>query len=145
MVVNADKEIGQLAHLNQYGDNNCQPIFYKIQNDPRVTPFGKFLRNSSLDEIPQLFNVLKGDMSLVGNRPLPLYEACALTTNECVERFNATAGITGLWQVKKRGKAEMSADERIQLDITYARNENLVYDLWIMLSTPAALLQKSSV
>ena len=145
MVENADKEIEQLAHLNQYGDTDCQPIFYKIQNDPRVTRFGKFLRNSSLDEIPQLFNVLIGDMSLVGNRPLPLYEAVALTTNECVERFNATAGITGLWQVKKRGKAEMSVDERIKLDITYARNENLVYDLWIMLCTPGALLQKSSV
>jgi lipopolysaccharide/colanic/teichoic acid biosynthesis glycosyltransferase len=145
MVENADREIAQLAHLNQYGDTGCQPIFYKIQNDPRVTRFGKFLRNSSLDELPQLFNVLKGDMSLVGNRPLPLYEAAALTTNECVERFNATAGITGLWQVKKRGKAEMSVDERIKLDITYARKENLVYDLWIMLCTPAALLQKSSV
>lgn len=146
MFVNADREIDKLAHLNQYsGDNASGPVFYKIQNDPRVTRFGKFLRNTSLDEIPQLFNVLKGDMSLVGNRPLPLYEAASLTTNECVERFTATAGITGLWQVKKRGKAEMSVDERINLDITYARNENVVYDLWIMLCTPLALMQKSDV
>jgi lipopolysaccharide/colanic/teichoic acid biosynthesis glycosyltransferase len=146
MVLNADREINALAHLNQYnGDNANSPVFYKIKNDPRVTRFGKFLRNTSLDEIPQLFNVLKGDMSLVGNRPLPLYEAASLTTNECVERFTATAGITGLWQVKKRGKAEMSVDERINLDITYARNENVIYDLWIMLCTPLALMQKSDV
>ena len=146
MLPDADQQINTLAHLNQYsGDDNNGPIFYKIQNDPRVTRFGKFLRNTSLDEIPQLFNVLKGDMSLVGNRPLPLYEAASLTTNECVERFTATAGITGLWQVKKRGKAEMSVDERINLDITYARNENVVYDLWIMLCTPLALIQKNNV
>ena len=145
MFLNADQEIKKLAHLNQYnGDNDSGPVFYKIQNDPRVTRFGKFLRNTSLDEIPQLFNVVKGDMSLVGNRPLPLYEAASLTTNECVERFTATAGITGLWQVKKRGKAEMSVDERINLDITYARNENVIYDLWIMLCTPLALMQKSN-
>jgi lipopolysaccharide/colanic/teichoic acid biosynthesis glycosyltransferase len=84
-------------------------------------------------------------MSLVGNRPLPLYEAATLTTNEFVERFMAPAGITGLWQVKKRGKAEMSIEERINLDILYARRSNLLYDLRIMASTPAALWQKSNV
>jgi len=145
MLANAEQEIQKLSHLNQYADNNGQAVFYKIQNDPRVTRFGKFLRNTSLDEIPQFINVLNGDMSLVGNRPLPLYEAAALTTNDCVERFTATAGITGLWQVKKRGKAEMSDHERISLDITYARKENLFYDLWIMLCTPVALMQKSDV
>jgi lipopolysaccharide/colanic/teichoic acid biosynthesis glycosyltransferase len=84
-------------------------------------------------------------MSLVGNRPLPLYEAATLTTNEFVERFMAPAGITGLWQIKKRGKAEMSIDERISLDISYARQANLLYDFWIMAQTPGALLQKSDV
>lgn len=143
MVVNADKKIEALAHLNQYGQTNTGPVFFKIANDPRITKVGRFLRNTSLDELPQLFNVLKGDMSLVGNRPLPLYEAATLTTNEFVERFMAPAGITGLWQIKKRGKAEMSIDERISLDISYARNSNLLYDLWIMANTPAALLQKS--
>jgi lipopolysaccharide/colanic/teichoic acid biosynthesis glycosyltransferase len=84
-------------------------------------------------------------MSLVGNRPLPLYEAATLTTDECAQRFLAPAGITGLWQIKKRGQCEMSAEERISLDIDYANRNNFIYDLWIMANTPSALLQKSSV
>lgn len=145
MVVNADEKIQSLAHLNQYSDSKVGARFFKISNDPRITKVGRFLRNTSLDELPQLFNVLKGDMSLVGNRPLPLYEAATLTTNEFVERFMAPAGITGLWQVKKRGRAEMSIEERIELDITYARKASLLYDLWIMAKTPSALFQKSDV
>jgi lipopolysaccharide/colanic/teichoic acid biosynthesis glycosyltransferase len=145
MVVNADKKIESLAHLNQYNDQTVGAQFFKISNDPRITKVGKFLRNTSLDELPQLFNVLKGDMSLVGNRPLPLYEAATLTTNEFVERFMAPAGMTGLWQIKKRGKTEMSTDERIELDISYARKANLFYDFWIMAKTPAAILQKNDV
>ena len=145
MVLNADKKIDKLSHLNQYSDASKGAKFFKIANDPRVTRFGKFLRNTSLDELPQLFNVLKGDMSLVGNRPLPLYEAATLTTNDCVERFMAPAGITGLWQIEKRGKAQMSIDERIQLDISYARKGSFLYDFWIMAKTPAALFQKSDV
>lgn len=144
MEVNADKKIDALAHLNQYGETSG-PKFFKISNDPRITRVGRFLRNTSLDELPQLFNVLKGDMSLVGNRPLPLYEAATLTTNEFVERFMAPAGITGLWQIKKRGKSDMSTEERISLDISYARRSNLFFDLWIMASTPKALLQKTDV
>jgi lipopolysaccharide/colanic/teichoic acid biosynthesis glycosyltransferase len=145
MVVDADKKIEALAHLNQYTASEAGPLFFKIPNDPRITKFGVFLRNTSLDELPQLLNVIKGDMSLVGNRPLPLYEAATLTTNEFVERFMAPAGITGLWQVKKRGNAEMSIEERINLDILYARRANLLYDLRIMASTPAALWQKTNV
>src|SRR5436190_1795298 len=145
MEVNADKKIDALAHLNQYNDNTEGALFFKISNDPRITKVGKFLRNTSLDELPQLFNVLKGDMSLVGNRPLPLYEAATLTTNEFVERFMAPAGMTGLWQIKKRGRSDMSTEERISLDISYARNSNMLYDLWIMAHTPRALLQKTDV
>jgi lipopolysaccharide/colanic/teichoic acid biosynthesis glycosyltransferase len=145
MVVDADKKIDALAHLNQYAGSENGAKFFKIANDPRITRIGKFLRNTSLDELPQLFNVLKGDMSLVGNRPLPLYEAATLTTNEFVERFMAPAGITGLWQIKKRGQSDMSVEERISLDISYARRSNLAFDLWIMAKTPAALLQKSDV
>ena len=145
MEVNADKKVEALAHLNQYGAENGSARFFKISNDPRITKVGRFLRNTSLDELPQLFNVLKGDMSLVGNRPLPLYEAATLTTNEFVERFMAPAGITGLWQIKKRGKSEMSDDERIELDISYARKSSVLYDFWILVKTPAALLQKTDV
>jgi lipopolysaccharide/colanic/teichoic acid biosynthesis glycosyltransferase len=144
MEVNADKKVEQLYSLNQYG-NNDGAKFFKISNDPRITKVGKILRNTSLDELPQLFNVLKGQMSLVGNRPLPLYEAATLTTNDCVERFMAPAGITGLWQIKKRGQSDMSAEERVNLDITYARKFNLLYDFWIMARTPAALFQKDNV
>lgn len=145
MEVNADKKIDALAHLNQYNGQMEGARFFKISNDPRITKVGRFLRNTSLDELPQLFNVLKGDMSLVGNRPLPLYEAATLTTNEFVERFMAPAGMTGLWQIKKRGKTEMSTDERIELDISYARKANILYDFWIMAKTPAAIFQKSDV
>jgi lipopolysaccharide/colanic/teichoic acid biosynthesis glycosyltransferase len=144
MEVNADKKVEALLHLNQYTDGRSAN-FFKISKDPRITKVGHFLRNTSLDELPQLFNVLKGDMSLVGNRPLPLYEASTLTTNEFVERFMAPAGMTGLWQIKKRGQAQMSSEERISLDISYARKSSMLYDLWIMANTPKALLQKSDV
>ncbi len=145
MEVGADTRINELCHLNQYQSTEGGPVFMKISNDPRVTRVGKILRKTSLDEIPQLINVLKGDMSLVGNRPLPLYEAANLTTNECVERFMAPAGITGLWQVMKRGKDNMSAEERISLDISYARKSNVAYDFWIMARTSTALFQKTNV
>jgi lipopolysaccharide/colanic/teichoic acid biosynthesis glycosyltransferase len=145
MVNNADKKIEALAHMNQYDGNEAGPKFFKIVNDPRVTRLGKFLRNSSLDELPQLFNVIKGDMSIVGNRPLPLYEAETLTTDEFMERFNAPAGITGLWQVKKRGNKDMSVEERINLDISYARNTSWLMDVGIIARTPMALFQKSNV
>ncbi len=141
MVVDADKKLNDIAHLNQYNNG----VFFKVNNDPRITRLGSFLRKTSLDELPQLLNVLKGDMSIVGNRPLPLYEAATLTTNESVERFMAPAGMTGLWQIKKRGKSDMSAEERISLDIDYARKHNLAYDFWIIANTPGALLQKSNV
>lgn len=146
MEVDADKKIEGLQHLNQYTDSEKGGAkFIKICNDPRVTKVGKFLRNTSLDELPQLFNVLKGDMSLVGNRPLPLYEASTLTTDDCVERFMAPAGITGLWQVKKRSNLNMSTEERIDLDISYARKYCFIFDLWIIAQTPAALFQKANV
>jgi lipopolysaccharide/colanic/teichoic acid biosynthesis glycosyltransferase len=84
-------------------------------------------------------------MSLVGNRPLPLYEAKELTTDEYAARFMAPAGITGLWQVKKRGNKNMSAEERINIDIMYADKCNFATDMWIIANTPSALLQKANV
>jgi lipopolysaccharide/colanic/teichoic acid biosynthesis glycosyltransferase len=145
MVVNADKQINELASLNQYSNDGDMPAFFKLHNDPRVTRIGSFLRKTSLDELPQLFNVLKGDMSIVGNRPLPLYEASTLTTDAWAERFMAPAGITGLWQVSKRGKEDMSNEERILLDINYARTRSFLGDIRILLQTPGALIQKTNV
>ncbi len=141
----ADAELTQLAHLNQYGENATEGVFFKIKDDPRITRFGQFLRNSSLDEIPQLFNVLRGDMSLVGNRPLPLYEAEKLTKDQIAWRFLAPAGITGLWQITKRGKDNMSPEERIALDMEYAMKNSFWLDMKILMSTFPALFQKERV
>lgn len=146
MRTGADAQLAALAHLNQYsGANEQNGVFFKFKNDPRVTRVGEFLRNTSLDEIPQLFNVLKGDMSLVGNRPLPLYEAEKLTKDQIAWRFLAPAGITGLWQVRKRGKDNMSEEERIQLDMEYAMKNSFIYDIKILFETFPALIQKQNV
>jgi lipopolysaccharide/colanic/teichoic acid biosynthesis glycosyltransferase len=147
MYCGADKNMDEFTHLNQYCVDTASgegPLFFKITNDPRVTRVGAFLRNTSMDELPQLINVLIGDMSLVGNRPLPLYEAATLTTDDWAGRFMAPAGMTGLWQIKKRGQKDMSAEERISLDLDYANRNNFMYDLWIMANTPSALIQKSN-
>lgn len=126
--------------------SQSKAAFFKIKDDPRITRVGKFLRNTSLDELPQLINVLRGDMSLVGNRPLPLYEAEQLTGDEAALRFLAPAGITGLWQVTKRGrKGEMTDRERIELDKEYAREYSFVHDAKLIMKTFPALLQKESM
>lgn len=145
MVPDADKQVAQMMQSNQYDTNGAGPVFFKVTNDPRVTSLGTFLRNTSLDEIPQLLNVILGDMSLVGNRPLPLYEAATLTTDDFAGRFIAPAGITGLWQIKKRGNKDMSVKERISLDINYAEKHSVLYDMWILANTPGAMRQKNNV
>lgn len=122
-----------------------QGIFFKAKDDPRISKVGKFLRNSSLDELPQLINILRGDMSLVGNRPLPLYEAEKLTSDSRAFRFLAPAGLTGLWQVTKRGKKDMSEEERIALDNNYALTHSIWLDFKIMFKTFPALLQSETV
>ncbi len=143
MIEKADQQVDQLDHLNQYEAEEAGPRFFKIEGDPRCTRAGLFLRATSLDELPQLFNVLLGDMSLVGNRPLPLNEAATLTTDQWAARFMAPAGITGLWQIKKKHVNNMSVEDRINLDIIYARKHNVIYDMWILANTPTAMLQKS--
>ena len=120
--------------------------FVKLENDPRITRIGKFIRKYSIDELPQLINVLKGDMSIVGNRPLPLYEAELLTNDEYASRFMAPAGLTGLWQVEKRGDAgKLSAEERKQLDIKYAETYSFWMNIKIILRTITAFIQKENV
>lgn len=120
--------------------------FFKLENDPRVTRVGHVIRKFSIDELPQLFNILKGDMSVVGNRPLPLYEAELLTSDEYIQRFMGPAGLTGLWQVEKRGGAgKMSAEERKQLDIKYARTFSFWLDVKIIFRTFTAFIQKENV
>ena len=120
--------------------------FVKLENDPRVTRVGRFICKYSIDELPQLFNILKGDMSIVGNRPLPLYEAEQLTSDAYIDRFMAPAGLTGLWQVEKRGGAgKLSAEERKQLDIKYARDFSFWLDMKIIFKTLTAFVQKENV
>lgn len=117
--------------------------FVKIGKDPRVTKVGRFIRKYSLDELPQLFNILKGDMSVVGNRPLPLYEAELLTNDDSIDRFMAPAGLTGLWQVERKGDiSTISAQERKELDIRYGKEFSFWYDIKIILKTLTAFVQK---
>lgn len=130
---------------------SSKSAFVKIADDPRITRVGKFIRNTSIDELPQLLNVLKGDMSIVGNRPLPVYEAELLTLDAMSKRFLAPAGITGLWQVELRGRGgNMSEEERKLLDNEYAdhftgNNYSFFYDIRLILRTVPALFQKDTV
>lgn len=134
------------SDFNKQKNESINNAFIKIENDPRITKVGSFIRKYSIDELPQLFNILKGDMSIVGNRPLPLYEAECLTSDDSIDRFMAPAGLTGLWQVEKRGDSgAMSAEERKQLDITYGRTYSLALDMKIIFKTFTAFIQKENV
>ena len=120
-----------------------EQALYKITDDPRITPLGGFLRKSSLDELPQLFNVLKGDMSLVGPRPHPLYECEQYKRWHCKRILEMKPGITGLWQIS--GRSSTTYDQMVRLDLAYMRKWNLLLDLkiivktfWVVLSTKGA-------
>ena len=145
MLVGDDFVVSE-SDFNKEKEEENNNAFVKIENDPRVTKVGKFIRKYSIDELPQLFNILKGDMSIVGNRPLPLYEAEKLTVDSSIDRFMAPAGLTGLWQVEERGKGGMmSAEERKQLDITYGQTYCFTMDMKIIFRTLTAFIQKDNV
>ncbi|HYY32014.1 MAG TPA: sugar transferase [Gaiellaceae bacterium] len=134
MVENAAELKAQLAHLNV-----LPPPDFKIPNDPRITRVGKFLRQTSLDELPQLLNVLRGEMSLVGPRPTSF----APTTYQLwhTHRLEVTPGITGLWQVK--GRNMTTFDERLRLDIEYIEHRSFGLDLKILLQTVPTVLRRT--
>ena len=145
MLVGDDFVVAE-SDFNKEKKEENESAFVKIENDPRITKVGMFIRKYSLDELQQLFNILKGDMSIVGNRPLPLYEAEKLTVDSSIDRFMAPAGLTGLWQVEERGKGgNMSAEERKQLDITYGQTYNFMLDMKIIFRTLTAFVQKDNV
>jgi lipopolysaccharide/colanic/teichoic acid biosynthesis glycosyltransferase len=145
MLVGDDFVVAE-SDFSKQKEEEINNAFVKIENDPRITKVGRFIRKYSIDELPQLFNILKGDMSVVGNRPLPLYEAEKLTADQNIDRFMAPAGLTGLWQVEERGKGgNMSAEERKQLDITYGQTYNFMLDMKIILRTLTAFVQKENV
>ena len=145
MLVGDDYVVAE-SDFNKKKEEEINNAFVKIENDPRVTKVGRFIRKYSIDELPQLFNILKGDMSIVGNRPLPLYEAEKLTADSSIDRFMAPAGLTGLWQVEERGRGGMmSAEERKQLDITYGQTYNFMLDMKIIFRTLTAFVQKENV
>ncbi|RIK38338.1 MAG: sugar transferase [Chloroflexi bacterium] len=126
MVQNAEELKLQYAHLNI-----LQPPDFKIPNDPRITRVGRFLRTTSLDELPQILNIIKGDMSFVGPRPTSF---AAVTYDVWHgERLEVTPGLTGLWQIRGRGEAEF--DDRLRLDIEYIRNWSLWYDVQLLWRT----------
>jgi exopolysaccharide biosynthesis polyprenyl glycosylphosphotransferase len=136
MVVDAEKRMKEIEHLNEV----TGPVF-KIKNDPRITPIGRFLRKTSIDELPQLFNVLKGDMSLVGPRPLPLRDYEGFNEDWQRRRFSVRPGVTCLWQIG--GRSSISFEEWMQLDLQYIDKWSLLLDFKILLKTIPAVLKGS--
>jgi lipopolysaccharide/colanic/teichoic acid biosynthesis glycosyltransferase len=143
MVQNADSSVHE-AYIRDFVEGRAQASAesggkFKLTNDPRVTPIGRFLRLFSLDELPQLLNVLKGEMSLVGPRPVPPYEVACYGSNHH-RRLAALPGITGYWQVK--GRCQVSFEEMVRMDLEYIRNASFTYDMKILFLTVPAVLSR---
>jgi len=136
MVTNAEELLESLLHLNEVSG-----AMFKMKDDPRVTRIGKFIRKTSIDELPQLWNVLKGDMSLVGPRP-PLPREVAQYTEYDKQRLLVTPGCTGLWQVS--GRNDLGFHEMVELDLKYIRERSILYDLRIILKTIKIMIKPNS-
>jgi lipopolysaccharide/colanic/teichoic acid biosynthesis glycosyltransferase len=143
MPVNSDYLITQDPRFKKLY-NEWRRSNFKLYEDPRVTKFGKFIRKYSIDEMPQLFNVLKGQMSLVGPRPYHVHEIIEQQKRyPGTEKFvkmtqTVKPGITGFWQVT--GRSNINFDKRIEMDANYARKKSILMDLWIILKTPFAMI-----
>jgi lipopolysaccharide/colanic/teichoic acid biosynthesis glycosyltransferase len=137
MYVDAERRKAEVAALNLHGGGNERGMF-KIRQDPRITPVGRFMRRTSLDELPQLVNVLRGEMSLVGPRPL-IESEYEQITGRFRRRSAITPGLTGLWQVN--GRSEVPFEEMISLDLLYAATWSLRRDLKLIARTVSAVLR----
>jgi exopolysaccharide biosynthesis polyprenyl glycosylphosphotransferase len=135
MYVDAEARLAELKHLNEHDG-----VLFKMRDDPRVTPVGRWLRRFSLDELPQLLNVLSGQMSLVGPRP-PLPQEVAAYADDVRRRLAVKPGMTGLWQVS--GRSDLSWEEAVRLDLRYVENWSLSLDLVILLRTMTAVVRSS--
>jgi exopolysaccharide biosynthesis polyprenyl glycosylphosphotransferase len=140
MIKEADSRKSEFAHLNKHGQKGGDARMFKIDDDPRVTRLGRFLRRYSIDELPQLINVLKGDMSLVGPRPLILDENQHVR-DWAQKRLDLRPGMTGLWQVL--GRSEIPFEEMIQLDYKYITNWSLWNDFSLLLRTVPVVTKRS--
>jgi lipopolysaccharide/colanic/teichoic acid biosynthesis glycosyltransferase len=136
MVATAEQQVHELEHLNEVSG----PVF-KIKDDPRITPIGKLLRKTSIDELPQLFNVLEGEMSLVGPRPLPIRDYEGFSEDWQRRRFSVRPGITCLWQIK--GRSSIPFEKWMQLDLQYIDRWSLWLDFEILARTIPAVLKGS--
>jgi lipopolysaccharide/colanic/teichoic acid biosynthesis glycosyltransferase len=141
MVHNADNSVHE-AYIKAWVEGRAEAANeagtkFKLTNDPRITRIGRIIRKTSLDELPQLFNVLKGEMSLVGPRPVPTYEVAQYEEWHC-ERLAALPGMTGLWQV--RGRCQVPFEDQVRMDIEYVRSKSLWLDLQLLVLTIPAVL-----
>ena len=136
MYLDAEKRMKEIEHLNEAEG----PIF-KIKNDPRVTRVGKFIRSTSIDELPQLFNVLRGHMSLVGPRPMSVRDVDLFDKGIQRKRFSVKPGLTCLWQIS--GRSNLPFEKWLELDLQYINNWTLGLDMKILLKTIPEVLKGS--